>query len=221
MNYYQRDKKITFTKVWCRGSIMRDLPRDLLAKSTVDPIVQAFASEVEIEITYEKFRSGTNTVRIVQPIAIGCADGKYYLIAYCKLRNDYRTFNFSRIKKITLSDQPLPPLDFNENFMLKQITILQQNLNVTKKELAAAQRDNKFRLDVTEKELAAAQRSNKFRLYVIIGLSLLLFGSCSNFSKKRTYTDEDRTRQYIMEKMEEESSDDYFGRAGVSDIRGL
>jgi hypothetical protein len=203
MNYYQRDKKITFTKVWCRGSIMRDLPRDLLAKSTVDPIVQAFASEVEIEITYEKFRSGTNTVRIVQPIAIGCADGKYYLIAYCKLRNDYRTFNFSRIKKITLSDQPLPPLDFNENFMLKQITILQQHL------------------DVTEKELAASQRGNKFRLYVIIGLSLLLFGSCSNFSKKRSYTDEDRTRQYIMEKMEEESSDDYFGRAGVSDIRGL
>jgi predicted DNA-binding transcriptional regulator YafY len=203
MNYYKRDKKITFTKVWCRGSIMRDLPRHVLAKSTVDPIIQAFASEVEIEITYEKFRSGTNTVRIVQPIAIGCADGKYYLIAYCKLRNDYRTFNFSRIKKITLSDQPLPPLDFNENFMLKQITILQQNL------------------DVTEKELAAAQRGNKFRLYVIIGLSLLLFGSCSNFSKKRTYTDEDRTRQYIMEKMEEESSDDYFGRAGVSDIRGL
>ena len=202
MNYYQRDKKITFTKVWCRGSIMRDLPRHVLAKSTVDPIVQAFASKVEIEITYEKFRSGTNTVRIVQPIAIGCADGKYYLIAYCKLRNDYRTFNFSRIKKITLSDQPLPPFDFNENFMLKQITILQQNLNVT------------------EKELAAAQRGNKFRLYVIIGLSLLLFGSCSNFSKKRTYTDKDRTRQYIMEKMEEESSDDYFGRAGVSDIKG-
>ena len=203
MNYYQRDKKITFTKVWCRGSIMRDLPRYLLAKSTVDPIVQAFASEVEIEITYEKFRSGTNTVRIVQPIAIGCADGKYYLIAYCKLRNDYRTFNFSRIKKITLSDQPLPPLDFNENFMLKQITILQQHL------------------DVTEKELAAAQRGNKFRLYVIIGLSLLLFGSCSHFFKKRTYTDKDRTRQYIMEKMEEESRDDFFGRAGVSDIRGL
>lgn len=203
MNYYKRDKKITFTKVWCRGSIMRDLPRHVLAKSTVDPIVQAFASEVEIEITYEKFRSGTNTVRIVQPIAIGCADGKYYLIAYCKLRNDYRTFNFSRIKKITLSDQPLPPLDFNENFMLKQITILQQHL------------------DVTEKELAAAQRGNKFRLYVIIGLSLLLFSSCSHFFKKRTYTDKDRTRQYIMEKMEEESRDDFFGRAGVSDIRGL
>ena len=65
MNYYQRDKKITFTKVWCRGSIMRDLPRHVLAKSTVDPIVQAFASEVEIEITYEKITKIQDEISII------------------------------------------------------------------------------------------------------------------------------------------------------------
>ena len=209
MNDYWLDKEIEI--LWYRGCSKYDIRS--LEKHINDKIVQALIDEVEIEITYEKWQSGTDTVRLVQPIAIGYCYKKYYLMAYCKLRKDYRTFNLSRIKKITLTDQPLPPFDF-----YKMYTENHRNGTV-------------FKYD---RKKLAAQENSKFRFYVVIAiaLALLLFGSCMHyghkkgiFFKQRVYTEEEqRMRDRIIEEMEEERRD-YFdepsGRVGIYDIRGL
>lgn len=62
-------------------------------------------------VTFEYLSSyGEHTLRKVAPIRLVFKGQSWYLQAYCKLKEDYRTFKIMRIRKLMLTDEP-----FNRN----------------------------------------------------------------------------------------------------------
>lgn len=52
---------------------------------------------------------GEKTSRTVEPLQIAFKEKAWYLSAYCRERNDYRTFKLSRIKKLSVRDETFAP----------------------------------------------------------------------------------------------------------------
>ena len=171
MHCNDREKEIVFSKIWCRGCDVSELSQS--HNKNLAEIANALAAEVEIEIAYKKF-TGEESIRSLQPVAIGTPDykGNYYLIAYCYLRQDYRTFKISRISGITVTNKPLPPVDIHANFMQQKIRQLED--------------EQKRKIHNLQSDLYALR-------CIIIALVLLLLGSCiySCHNKK------DRKTRYI------------------------
>jgi predicted DNA-binding transcriptional regulator YafY len=64
------------------------------------------ASEV-VEMTYED-RKGQLTSRVVEPIAMVGSGEAWYLVAYCRLRADHRSFRLDRITTARLTGEAAP-----------------------------------------------------------------------------------------------------------------
>lgn len=92
-------------------SIVHKKPSDLhLAK-----ILKAIASATVLDITYTSFEKNETLNRSVEPIGIYYQGNHWYLIAFCRLRNDYRNFRTDKIAKIAFSSEKImkthPPLN--------------------------------------------------------------------------------------------------------------
>jgi len=61
----------------------------------------ACEKQIKMEVNYSD-EIGNITQRKVWPLGIVGLHGKWLLLAWCELRNDYRTFRFDRIQDITL-----------------------------------------------------------------------------------------------------------------------
>ncbi|WP_114750910.1 helix-turn-helix transcriptional regulator [Pleomorphovibrio marinus] len=59
-----------------------------------------------LEMVYTSFEKEETTHRQVEPVGIYFAHEHWYLIAFCKLRKDYRNFRISRIKQLRVLDEP-------------------------------------------------------------------------------------------------------------------
>ncbi|MEJ7911730.1 MAG: YafY family protein [Chitinophagaceae bacterium] len=91
-------------------SMMYNQPGELhLAK-----ILKAIASSIVIELNYTSVEKNETLDRNVEPVGIYYQGIRWYLIAFCRLRNDYRNFRTDKINKITFSDNKImqthPPL---------------------------------------------------------------------------------------------------------------
>jgi len=49
--------------------------------------------------------SGNVTNRVVEPYGLVGRQGRWYLVAYCRLRHDYRIFRLDRMKRLTLTEE--------------------------------------------------------------------------------------------------------------------
>lgn len=67
-----------------------------------------------VKIAYHAPDTNKNTNRIVEPFALYSTQENWLLIAWCRLRNDYRSFRLDRIKSFTL---------LNENFQPHPLTL--------------------------------------------------------------------------------------------------
>jgi predicted DNA-binding transcriptional regulator YafY len=98
-DYLERiDKHIEVLKA--RGNNHQD-------QTKVDPlqtILQALSNNQVLLITYKAAYKETGTNRHIEPVGVFYLDNYWHLIAYCRLRNDYRDFRFDRIQSITVSD---------------------------------------------------------------------------------------------------------------------
>jgi predicted DNA-binding transcriptional regulator YafY len=73
-------------------------------------IEQAIADRRVLNIGYAD-KNGNSSKRTVEPLAIvGVAD-RWYLSAWCRLRDDRRVFRFDRISDATLTRELAPPRD--------------------------------------------------------------------------------------------------------------
>jgi predicted DNA-binding transcriptional regulator YafY len=68
-------------------------------------IQSALGRQVQIRIDYLSFYKNERTSRSIEPIGLCFYGANWHLIAYCRLRNDYRDFRVDRIKKLGLSQQ--------------------------------------------------------------------------------------------------------------------
>lgn len=54
-------------------------------------------------------RRGSTTERSIEPVAYICAPDHWYLVAWCRLRDDLRAFRPDRIRRVTATDEIAPP----------------------------------------------------------------------------------------------------------------
>ena len=66
-------------------------------------ISKAIRTKKAIHIDYVNMQ-GIHTSRVIKPIRLFKEDNKYYLEAYCELRQEDRTFRVSRMKNVTIVD---------------------------------------------------------------------------------------------------------------------
>lgn len=78
--------------------------KDSTQEKRFDIIKTAILNKQTIEFVYYN-SNGEKTKRIVEPLQIWFKDKSWYLIGYCKIKEDYRTFKIARIKEIKLLDE--------------------------------------------------------------------------------------------------------------------
>ena len=79
----------------------------------IDDLLSAVFRSSKIRITYEKV-NGTSSIRIIHPYGIVVKRADWYVIGFCELSDEIRTFKCERIKAAeTLKEEFLIPLNFS------------------------------------------------------------------------------------------------------------
>lgn len=75
-----------------------------------------------VKINYYSPNNNETTERIVEPFAIYTTQENWLLIAFCRLRNDYRAFRLDRIKSLSVLNETFEPhkITFQEYFDISQ-----------------------------------------------------------------------------------------------------
>ncbi len=86
----------------------------------LQPILKAIAHASVVEITYASLEKEEITSRKIEPVGVYNFGNHWHLIAFCRLRNDYRNFRTDRIEKLIITEENIlnthPPL---QNFIDK------------------------------------------------------------------------------------------------------
>ena len=78
--------------------------KDNEQENRFDIIKSAILNKKLIEFTYYN-SNGEESKRIVEPLQIWFKDKSWYLISYCKQKEDYRIFKITRIRKIKILEE--------------------------------------------------------------------------------------------------------------------
>jgi predicted DNA-binding transcriptional regulator YafY len=70
----------------------------------IQTILDSIAQKKLLTLDYFAAHSQEATKRDVEPVGIFYADSFWHLIAYCRLRNDYRDFRVDRMRKAVIGD---------------------------------------------------------------------------------------------------------------------
>lgn len=93
-----------------------------------DIIKSAILNKQLIQFTYYN-SNGEKSKRIVEPLQIWFKDKSWYLVSYCKLKQDYRIFKIARIKEVKMLqehfERELPKEEENEkhNFEIIELEL--------------------------------------------------------------------------------------------------
>jgi predicted DNA-binding transcriptional regulator YafY len=84
------------------GGIQPDL-------NLLQPVLKSIDQRKVLEIQYHARYNQQKTKRLVEPLGVFYSDNSWHLIAFCRMRNDYRDFRFDRIFSMELT-----ALDFSK-----------------------------------------------------------------------------------------------------------
>ena len=90
-----------------------------------DIIKSAILNKQLIGFTYYN-SNGEESKRIVEPLQIWFKDKSWYLVSYCKLKQDYRIFKIARIKEVNMLQEHFErelPKEENEQYNFKIIEL--------------------------------------------------------------------------------------------------
>lgn len=100
--------------------------KDNAQEERFDMIKTAILNKNQIEFVYYN-SNGEESKRIVEPLQIWFKDKSWYLISYCKLKEDYRIFKIARIKEIKILqehfERELPKEKKEEKCNFKNISL--------------------------------------------------------------------------------------------------
>jgi proteasome accessory factor C len=83
---------------------------ELAAESSVDGVVrQALEAGRALRLTYWTASRDATTERVVDPVRLLTVAGSTYLEAWCRLREDVRTFHLGRVQEVEVLDEPSAP----------------------------------------------------------------------------------------------------------------
>ena len=90
-----------------------------------DIIKSAILNKQLVQFTYYN-SNGEESKRIVEPLQIWFKDKSWYLVSYCKLKQDYRIFKIARIKEVKMLQEHFErelPKEENEQYNFKIIEL--------------------------------------------------------------------------------------------------
>jgi predicted DNA-binding transcriptional regulator YafY len=73
--------------------------------TSLQKILTAVNEKKVLSISYTSIYANETTQRYIEPVGIFLQNTNWYLIAWCRLRNDYRNFKVDRIKQQQLTDE--------------------------------------------------------------------------------------------------------------------
>lgn len=71
----------------------------------LEPLRSAAEQQLVTRIRYQGNYRGEETERIIEPYRLLSRDGYWYLIAYCRTREDLRSFRIDRIRSLDVTDE--------------------------------------------------------------------------------------------------------------------
>jgi len=80
-----------------------------LEKNSLQPILNGIINKNLLQLEYFAHHNQQNTRRLVEPVGVFFLDGYWHLIAFCRLRNDYRDFRVDRIKNLFVTSDSFNP----------------------------------------------------------------------------------------------------------------
>ena len=100
---------------------------DNIQEERFDVIKSAILNKQLVQFTYYN-SNGEESKRIVEPLQIWFKDKSWYLVSYCKLKQDYRIFKIARIKEVNMLqehfERELPKEEENEKHNFKMIELV-------------------------------------------------------------------------------------------------
>ncbi|RYZ97940.1 MAG: YafY family transcriptional regulator, partial [Sphingobacteriaceae bacterium] len=73
-------------------------------KDHIQTILTAIAQKSVLKLDYFAMHNQQQTRRLVEPVGIFYLDSYWHLIAFCRMRNDYRDFRLDRISTVMVTD---------------------------------------------------------------------------------------------------------------------
>jgi predicted DNA-binding transcriptional regulator YafY len=80
------------------------IQQNTIPEKIMDTIFNGIDKKLAIELVYNSLSKDEDTCRIVEPVGVCHYSLNWHLIAFCKLRNDYRDFRIDRVKSIRLTN---------------------------------------------------------------------------------------------------------------------
>lgn len=80
-------------------------PQPRAALPHIELLTQAVEEQRLVEMTYYANAKGELTQRAVEPLLLLVQQGRWYLVAYCRLRQGLRHFRLDRMRSLTLTDE--------------------------------------------------------------------------------------------------------------------
>lgn len=86
--------------------VLKPNPSQVLNKSSraFQVMLQAISEKKVVETTYVTFDPERTTERELEPVGLFHSYEQWYLMAYCRMRKDYRTFRLDRFSKFRITD---------------------------------------------------------------------------------------------------------------------
>jgi predicted DNA-binding transcriptional regulator YafY len=115
-----------------RGSFLSGIPAQKdygVYREFIKIIQDAIQERKTLQLLYHP-RNQTPSGRKVNPYAVHLHNGTLYLIGYCHMRKDIRSFVVDRMQKIKMTDQPFPaPLGFSlESYLRHSFGMFREEL---------------------------------------------------------------------------------------------
>lgn len=98
------------------------IPMTRDTSGSIQKILKSITSRRALTISYFAQHSQEETRRDVEPVGVFYSASHWHLVAYCRLRNDYRNFRTDRIRKITPTALPFAQVHPPLKAYLKQVT---------------------------------------------------------------------------------------------------
>jgi len=95
------------------------------AKQTVNPlqnILKSISGKNVLYIKYAALNAPTASDRYIEPVGVFYMGNYWYLIAFCRLRGDYRNFRTDRMLRVTITDEKFDKEHPSLKSYLEQIT---------------------------------------------------------------------------------------------------
>lgn len=80
--------------------LMEEGRDDLLQK-----ILSSLSRQTLLEVVYTTFEKEETTNRVLEPVGVYYSHDMWYLIAWCRLRKDYRTFRLDRFQQVRVLEE--------------------------------------------------------------------------------------------------------------------